>query len=208
MSLNDRLSSKVSSDMTTEAGTKHVFATCLPRVFKLFATCTCVRHVFYTYLSRVHAFATCLSCVCTCARVCHCFPCVCHAHTCLPHVATCLPRACRVYTCLQPVSNVFATCKRVCRVFATFFHSGPRHVITACLQCVYHVFPLLAHAACSPPVCNVFAMCLTRVSTCARRMSCIVLAPIATAHISRISGLARVSWVWLFFPYRSSAAPP
>src|SRR6218665_2227412 len=130
MSLNDRLSSKESSDMTTEAGTKHVFATCLPRVFQLFATCTCVRHV-YMRSTRVHAFATCLSCVCTCARVCHLFP-------------MCLPRAHVFATCL-PRAHVFATClPRVCHVFATCFHVFatclPRvHVFATCFQRVCHV---------------------------------------------------------------------
>ena len=57
---------------------------------------------------------------------------------------------------------MLATCTCVFRVFAT---SLPRlfHIHT-CLSHVCHVFNLLAYATGSPRVCNVFSMCLPRVS--------------------------------------------
>src|SRR6218665_1022414 len=123
-----------SSDMTTGAGAKHVFA-----------TRTHVCHVFTACLPCVsssgphHMLAKCLQ------RVCHVFS---------PSGSMCMFTA-----CLPHVRHVFATC--LLQVYHLFSTSGSHCVSATCLQHIVRMFatcfPLLAHAVCSPRVCNVFA---------------------------------------------------
>ena len=142
----------------------------------MIATCTCVccvfatcRRVFATFTRVRNVLATCF----------HFWPTLCVRHvfeTCLQRVcpmfsllanAACSPRVCNVFdTCLQRVATCFLFWRtpRVCNVSAMcltrVLPPGLRHVFTTCLQHVFHVFPLLAYAVCSPRVWNVFDTCL------------------------------------------------